>query len=486
MRTTAVGFFACLGGVLAAGHIAAQQPDAAIDAAPPAALALREALAEYSGSRADSETPRSNLVPALDIVAFDFLVNRWNKYVADDETADVTLDSIDDNLHSSWVIDNDPFQVNQLGHPYQGSMYHGFARSAGHDYWHAAAYTLAGSTAWEIAGETTRPSKNDQIATGIGGSFLGEPLFRMASLLLERAPGRPSPWRELGAALISPSTGFNRFAFDRFDGVFSSLGADYYSRVDVGFDATIQDVRGGSSNLDQWQGVAQFAMDYGLPKRGYRYARPYDYFSFAASASSAEVLDSVLTHGLLLGDEYRAGREWRGVWGVYGSYDYISPQVFRISSTALSLGTTAQWWMGDDFVLRTTVLAGAGYAAVGTINGQDDFDHHYGVAPQALVATRLVWRNRAAFDLSARQYFVSGVASTDTGGHDNIARVEASLTWRVRNHHAIALKYLWTRRDAEFRALGNRDQERGTIGLYYTFLGHDRFGVTERPDIVSP
>jgi hypothetical protein len=28
---------------------------------------------------------------------------------------------------------------------------------------------------------------------------------------------------------------------------------------------------------------------------------------------------------------------------LYGGYDYISPQVFRVSTTAASLGTTFQW-----------------------------------------------------------------------------------------------------------------------------------------------
>src|SRR5262245_18251075 len=70
---------------------------------------------------------KSYLVPALDIIGFDFLVNRFNYYVSDEPTADVTLSSIKDNLSGPWVTDNDPFQVNQLGHPYQGSMYHGFA-----------------------------------------------------------------------------------------------------------------------------------------------------------------------------------------------------------------------------------------------------------------------------------------------------------------------------------------------------------------------
>ena len=75
--------------------------------------------------------------------------------------------------------------MNQFAHPYQGSMYHGFARSAGLNYWESLLYDNAGSFLWETGGETTHPSINDQIASGIGGSFFGEALFRMASLVLE-------------------------------------------------------------------------------------------------------------------------------------------------------------------------------------------------------------------------------------------------------------------------------------------------------------
>ena len=53
-------------------------------------------------------------------------------------------------------------------------MYHGIARSNGQGYWPSVVYTFAGSVLWEIAGETTPPSRNDQIASGIAGSFLGE------------------------------------------------------------------------------------------------------------------------------------------------------------------------------------------------------------------------------------------------------------------------------------------------------------------------
>ena len=90
---------------------------------------------------------------------------------------DSNLSSIKRNLRSKWGVDSDSFTINQLGHPYQGSMYHGFARALGFNYPEGLTYTFLGSAFWEIAGETTPPSKNDQISTGIGGSFLGEALF---------------------------------------------------------------------------------------------------------------------------------------------------------------------------------------------------------------------------------------------------------------------------------------------------------------------
>src|SRR5580765_3903004 len=133
--------------------------------------------------------PKNYFVPFLDIVAFDTLLNRFNYRFIDRGTYNVSMSSIRRNTNSPWVLDNDPFSINQFLHPYQGSMYHGFARSAGLNYWESLAYTFAGSALWEIAGEVDAPSKNDQVATGIGGTFLGEPLFRMASLLLESADG---------------------------------------------------------------------------------------------------------------------------------------------------------------------------------------------------------------------------------------------------------------------------------------------------------
>jgi hypothetical protein len=91
----------------------------------------------------------------------------------------------------------------------------------------------------------------------------------------------------------------------------------------------------------------------------------------------------------------------------------------------------------------------------------------------------VIFGETASLDLLGREYFVSRIGSAGTGGHDNILRADTAFTVRIYRQHAIALKYVWTRRNAIFPDLGDTSQTRGTIGIFYTYLGHDRFGAVE-------
>src|SRR5436309_4852779 len=220
-------------------------------------------------------------IPALEIAGFIAGLNVFNRFLADTDDYDSDLRSIRRNLTAAEVIDRDPFSTNQIGHPYQGSIYFGFARSAGLNYWQSLGYSVAGSLVWETAGEKTPPSLNDNIASGIGGSFVGEALFRMASLLLEGGGEKPGFWRELGAAVISPPTGFNRLVFeDRFKPVFPSRDPAVYIRLRLGATLTTDVNTGGLSHgVRRQEGSADCYMTYALPgKPSYQYTRPVDSF----------------------------------------------------------------------------------------------------------------------------------------------------------------------------------------------------------------
>ena len=426
---------------------------------------------------------KSYVIPGVELIGYLLLLNQYDRHFVEPKDVYRTgTESFKKNLtDSKWIIDSDPFATNQFLHPYGGSIYYGLARSNGLNFWESFGYSAAGSFLWELGGETGAPSINDQITTPIAGSFLGEPLFRMAGLLLESDDGAPGFWSELGAAVLSPPTGFNRLVFgNRFDAVFPSYKPAISTRFQLGAALNTHLSGPATSNFRQNEATADFQLSYGLPgKPGYSYTRPFDYFNFEFTASTANTFENIITRGLLVGAPYAVGDSYRGVWGLYGSYDYISPQVFRVSSTGLNVGTTAQWWISQMVALQGTALGGVGYGAAGTINGSGDRDYHYGATPQGVLELSLILADRAMLKVTGREYYVSGLGSTEHRGSENIARGTASLTLRVYDRHAVALKYVASQRDAHYSDLPSASQSVGTFYLAYTFLGSTGFGAVE-------
>jgi hypothetical protein len=457
----------------------------------------REALLKFepevqtSALTWETRTGRSYLIPALEIPAFILLLNGVDRLIYPNDlsngkkTYSTNLETFKDHVvDGPWGIDTDAFEVNQFLHPYQGSMYHGFARSAGLNYWESLAYSSAGSFLWETGGETSNPSINDQIASGIGGTFFGEALFRMANLMLERDDeSTPGFWRELLAMLISPPTGINRNAFgDRFKSIYPSHDPATFWRLQLGASRnTHLNDNGTPSDINRNQATANFIMAYGLPgKHDYSYERPFDYFHFEfTTRGRRDPFDNVMIRGLLLGTDYDAGDSYSGIWGLYGGYDYISPDIFRVSSTSVSLGTTYQWKLLPAIAVQGSTLGGVGYAASGNVTQVGERDYHFGVAPQGLLALRLILADRAMLDLTGRAYYLSGVGGDDPGGAETIYRLNSGFTVRILGHHAIGIQLIASDRDAEYPDRADSHQTEVTVSLVYTWLGDVGFGIVE-------
>ena len=425
---------------------------------------------------------KSYAIPAIETIGYLVLLNQYDRQFGSDPGQYRTdFGTIWDHFRKEdWVVDTDRFATNQFLHPYSGTVYYTLARSTGLNFWESLLYAGAGSFLWEIGGETNRPSVNDQIFTTFGGTFFGEPLFRMANLLLESGGEHPQWWRELGAAAISPAVGFNRLVFgNRFDTVYPSRDPAIFGRLEVGgtLSGTSHNV---SSNAEEDGAFGRVSFDYGLPgKPGYAYERPFDYFSFQLVTVTSNAIESILSRGLLYGADYRAGKSTRGAWGLYGSYDYVSPQVFRVSSAALSAGTTWQTWLSDHAALQGTALLGAGYGAAGSVHPIGNRDYHYGTTPQALLALRLILGDRVMIDLESREYYVSDLASPKPHGWENIARGDLSLAVRVWRRHGIGLRYAISHRDAKYANVAYRNESVGTLSLAYVFFGQTDLGAVD-------
>lgn len=423
---------------------------------------------------------KSYLIPAVEIPTFLVALNIRNRFAYDDpgnDDYDVTFSSIWRNVkRQNWTYDVDPFNTNQFAHPYQGAVMFGMARTSGLGFWESTLYSNVGSFAWELAGETDDPSTNDMATTGTSGSLLGEALFRMSALVLKEGGARPDFWHELGAAVVYPPTGLNRLLFgQRFKSVYPVNDPATFWRFRLG--AAL------SGDPDLSAATADFGMAYGLPgKPGYTYKRPLDYFDFQISglAQSGNPVEIVLLRGLLYGEPYAMGDDYRGIWGLYGSYDFISPGTFRVSNTALSLGSTAQYWLSRSVALQGSLLGGLGFGAGGNTEGTGaERTYHYGITPQATLALRLLFSDRVLFETVGRGYIVSGTGSDDAQGSERIARITANLNIRVWKRHGIGFGYVKSVRDAHYGNLPSTHQSDGTVSLVYTFLADTRFGAVE-------
>ena len=446
---------------------------------------LRPALSWETGKG------KSYLIPALEIPGFIVLLNAFDRLAFPHKIKEgrraynTTPSTIWEHLHrQNWHFDRDSFEVNQLGHPYQGATMYGLARSSGLGFWESALYSNAGSFLWEMAGETTRPSVNDQITTGNAGALFGEALFRMANLVLEDGGGRPDGWHELAAAAISPPTGFNRLVFgDRLKSVYPSHKPATFWRFMLGSSRQTSSRNLTTAEDHDTNAVADFSMAYGLPgKQGYTYHRPLDYFNFdlETRARARNFLEAVTLRGLLIGTDYQVWNDYRGVWGLYGSYDYISPRLFRVSSTALSLGSTGQYWMAPGVALQGSLLGGFGFGAAGAdTESIDGRGFHYGGTPQGLLALGLIFGDRVMLDVTGRSYYVSKWIPDQTPGPELVLRGNAGITVRIAGNHAVSISYAHSIRETYYHNFANQYHTEGTVNIFYTYLSNRNFGAVE-------
>ena len=152
-----------------------------------------------------------------------------------------------------------------------------------------------------------------------------------------------------------------------------------------------------TQTFNRGAGSASFTVGYGLPgKPDYSYERPFDYFNFELALDSTNAVESVFSRGLLYGTDYAIGPNYRGVWGVYGLYDYVAPQHFPgiehrrsvwhdRAMVAFTRRGAAGYGAGRGWLCGGGVIHGSGVTAAGPM-GEGQRNYHYGVAPEGVLA----------------------------------------------------------------------------------------------------
>lgn len=251
-------------------------------------------------------------------------VRKWEN--PEDNWAKVSSKTWWQNISKGWEYDGDAFQTNNFAHPYHGALFYNAGRTNGYDFWESSAWALTGSALWEYFGETFRPSINDWIYTGIGGSNLGEILYRLSSMVTDnRATGSERVWSEIFGTILNPVRGFNRLVTgemsENFDNPKWSRPDDFVLAFDAG--TRTVDLNGikGLRNK-QLQGLFGLELAYGLPIKA---KKPFDFFAISMGISSeAPHFTQLTTTGYLFGKTIKPLRHYFGV-SLDFTYNNIAP-----------------------------------------------------------------------------------------------------------------------------------------------------------------
>ena len=251
-------------------------------------------------------------------------------------TARVTPKTWWENMENGWVWDLDDFVVNQIGHPYQGSNYYNAGRANGLSFYESAAMAAFGSATWEFYGETNKPSLNDFINTTLGGIAIGEVLHRVSWLMRDPTKsGSGRLWSEIGATVLDPVTGYNRFRRGDASRI-AEKPADMVPSTLSGFMSAGVLWRG--TEHEPFEGAGQPFMEadllYGDVLQG-RSRTPYDAFSMTLRFGGGAPVSEARLIGRLLGQPLRTGKFQ---FSIAQSYDFQKNDAYSFGAQSFDAG----------------------------------------------------------------------------------------------------------------------------------------------------
>lgn len=266
---------------------------------------------------------------AAEATGINLLVHGFDRFVMDEEFAQVNFKTIAHNWRHGFVWDNDQFSTNLFAHPYHGNLYFNAARSNGLTFWESAPYALGGSLMWEFCGEIEPPAINDLMATTCGGIAIGEMMHRVSALVLnDRSRGMRRFLREAAATVINPMQGFGRILSGDAWRVKTHHHL-YHDPVEfpVDFSMTLGTrylADDGGVFRGEWNPYVNFFLDYGEPIDA-EHNHPYDYFSLEATfglSRNQPLINALHLLGRLWSAPTYEGKKASISFGIYQYFNY--------------------------------------------------------------------------------------------------------------------------------------------------------------------
>ncbi|QQL48616.1 DUF3943 domain-containing protein [Mucilaginibacter ginkgonis] len=254
----------------------------------------------------------------------EFTPFAYDRWIAGKDYAKITFATVGHNLNPGhWQIDNDPFQTNQFGHPFHGSLFYSSFRVNGYSFWEAAPAAAAGSYLWETFAETQAPAPNDFINTTFGGIVLGEMTYRFANRLINnRATGFKRQVQEVAGLIMNPMNGLNRIVDGRWGKVRANSALHDSTKLNLEVDAGVRYYNTVAGfNTSGFYGRAK--LTYGLPYDNYRVPFSNIYVNAEFGRDDSAKVNAINVYGSLTGWELKNDSSSRHLAVLSANYDYI-------------------------------------------------------------------------------------------------------------------------------------------------------------------
>lgn len=369
-----------------------------------------------------ASSTRRFLTATAELALVELLPWVWDRYIVDEPWARISWHTVSENFKAGFGFDDDNFNINQSGHPYQGSFFFEAGRSNGYNYWESGLFALAGSLIWECCMENTRPSINDLVNTTLGGMARGEAQHRLSVMLLDNtSTGGERFWRELGAGLLNPVGAVTRLVNGdmgrRYPNAEDRLPDSFRLSAELGYRRVDGEIE------DEQQGLVSVAARYGDPFVA-EVRQPFEFFT--ASIDLNFPGDVVITRF----EERGILRSWeltdraasvRHVFAFWQDYEYLNNEAEVFGAQMFSGGILSRYALGRGLFAETNLeavaIALAGVKTASLENSETKRTYDYGPGGGALAAVRLFSGERELLSVGyglAWIQSVNGVSDNNT------------------------------------------------------------------------
>ena len=398
-----------------------------------------------------------------------------NYYVLNQTWAAISIQTLRDNIETGWVWDDDPFDVNQVGHPTQGAMVYTAARAQGLSYWQSILYPTLSSFIWEIGMENESPSINDMVTTPTSGTAFGEIMHRMSILTLGKGKIKPA-WRQVLSGVINPGGyGLNRIIFG------TDIHKNYHyeptpvlAGISLGGGPGFED---DSPENKLPRRFIRFNIAYGNPFSKHPHFKPFDNFMFIAilNMGRKDYVGEIYASGMITRLYQYEGKRYRSTIGIFHNYNFMNNDDYKVSSSSVGPGMMHDITLTPQLSLRTQLatsfifMGSAGDISDETNeNGDEVRDYHFGQGFSGKLLTKISWAERGEFYFRLKRYFIYVMGNDEVEGFENINILNTGFQIKMLKSYSLGGEYGKVGRSVTYLDESWRDTlQTGSIYRFY-------------------